>query len=268
MDSKELLLRKAQGARLRQAREGALGPNSTASDGAAFLRVSQTSYLQHENGTRSYIKNWAEQYAAAFGVSPAWLAFGDGQPNRARNIDDTTVNNNFRNPTKGLRLIPITAGEPQAIRMIPIVGVVQAGAWTEVDDFEYVDEHTEYVPFDDARYARATVRALTVQGNSCNKEYLSGTKVFFVPAAEKGVREGNFVVVMAKDTTGKAETTIKQVVINKGVIELWPRSDDPRCQEPIIIKNRDEFAQEGQEIVGVVIGAYQVATEGGMLVDI
>lgn len=70
---KEEDLKKAQGARLKAARLGA-GYN-TAKAAAEMLRVSENSYMQHENGTRGYSAR-ATYYAQAFGTSPEWLLWG------------------------------------------------------------------------------------------------------------------------------------------------------------------------------------------------
>lgn len=212
-----------------------------------------------------------ELLAKIYGTTPTGLLSpppsNDGK--RDDNISDTNNNSRFEIPVKGVgSLHRENALNPQGVRMIPIVGTVQAGAWTTVDDFEYPDENTEFVPFDEPKYKRATVLALTVQGNSCNLRYPHGSKVFVVPAAEKGVHERDFVIVRDYDVTGKAETTIKQVVQKDGVIELWPRSTDPKCQEPVTMKSRDDQAQDGPHIWAVVVGAYQAADEGGDLIDL
>lgn len=65
------------------------------------------------------------------------------------------------------------------------------------------------------------------------------------------------------------ETTLKQVEVGPdGQVELWPRSDDPAFQEPLRIDNvRD--ADEGAEIIAVVIAKYEVGRAGrGPLLDL
>lgn len=64
--------------RLRDARKRAGFETATAA--AAFLNTIPSTYLAHENGTRG-IPLWTiSEYAAAFGVSRTWLAFGDDAP--------------------------------------------------------------------------------------------------------------------------------------------------------------------------------------------
>lgn len=63
------------GDRLRAARLNA-GYRSVAK-GATALGMSESSYRAHENGQNAFTADQAERYAAAFGVEPAWLMFGD-----------------------------------------------------------------------------------------------------------------------------------------------------------------------------------------------
>ena len=80
--------------------------------------------------------------------------------------------------------------------------------------------------------------------------------VIVCPAAEAGVRDGDHVVV--RRTQGAlTETTIQEVVQEKGGVPLWPRSSDPAFQEPIRLKSLPD-ADEGPEIIGVVVAAYSV----------
>jgi hypothetical protein len=37
-----------------------------------------SSYTQHESGLRAFPARTAERYASAYGVTPAWLVWGDG----------------------------------------------------------------------------------------------------------------------------------------------------------------------------------------------
>jgi len=87
------------------------------------------------------------------------------------------------------------------------------------------------------------------------------------PAAEAGIREGDHVVVRVRKGA-MAETTLKEVVVAPDGVELWPRSTDPAYQTPIKLKNvRD--ADEGPEIIGVVVGAFSSrAARAGPLVNL
>ena len=63
--------------RLRWARERA--GFKSASDAARHLRVSEPTYLGHENGSRGAVRN-IQKYARAFRVNPVWLLTGNGEP--------------------------------------------------------------------------------------------------------------------------------------------------------------------------------------------
>lgn len=62
--------------RLRAAREAA-GFDS-AKGAAEAMGVPVASYVQHENGSRGYKRDRAEQYARRFRTTPEWLLFGRG----------------------------------------------------------------------------------------------------------------------------------------------------------------------------------------------
>lgn len=145
------------------------------------------------------------------------------------------------------------------VRRVPVLGIVQAGAWTEV----YDDEPTplEWIVFDEPEYARTEVFALIVRGPSVNKEYPDGSRVICIPAATAGIREGDFVVVRRR-RGGFAETTLKQIQVGSdGDIELWPRSDDPAFQEPIRLRETRD-PEEAPEVLAVVVGRYDVGRSG------
>lgn len=141
-------------------------------------------------------------------------------------------------------------------KLVPIVGDVQAGLWNE--NFDGNHDH-ESLPFYDPQYERVGVQAWRVRGPSVNRVYPDGTFIYVAPAAEVGVRVDDFVVIRRTDVTGKTETTVKQVDIEDGRIVFWPRSFDPQFQKPFYPPDRDEEAQEGWEIIGVVVGSYQRA---------
>lgn len=67
----------AQGARLIEARLAALGPNSTAADGARKVKQVYSTYKNHEAGERGF-KRSASRYATAYGVRLQWLWSGKG----------------------------------------------------------------------------------------------------------------------------------------------------------------------------------------------
>jgi repressor LexA len=146
---------------------------------------------------------------------------------------------------RGLR--PVT-------RYVPVVGQVQAGLWAEIPDDE--PDPDEVLPVVLQGFEGARLFALRIRGSSMDKVYPEGTMVIVCPAAEIGVREGDHVVVRRRKGM-LAETTLKEVVQEAGGISLWPRSNDPKFQEPLRLSSvRD--ADEGPEIIGVVVSSYTI----------
>lgn len=112
--------------------------------------------------------------AKALGVSPHWLATGEGK------MADTPEEPNVQ---LGLKLYPDRRG-------YPVISYVQAGTWREaVDSFprggadEYRMASNEYGPH---------TFALRIVGNSMEPEFMEGDLVFIDPDATP--RPGNYVV--------------------------------------------------------------------------
>lgn len=148
-------------------------------------------------------------------------------------------------------VVPVT-------RRIPLVGEVRAGAWAEILDDPVIEE---WLPIHLPEYDRAELFALRVAGRSMDLIYADGTIIIVVPAVEAGVRVGDHVVVRRR-RGGFAETTLKEVVQESdGTISLHPRSTDPQFQEPIRV-DRARDADDGPEIVAVVVATYSVRRSG------
>lgn len=204
---------------------------------AKRLSVAASTVRAHENGQNGIKADMAARYATALGVSPELILFGD-----SRRTDKTSAG-------------PAEKG----VRRVPVLGVVQAGAWAEVFDDHH--EPTEYIVFDEPEYARTEVFALVVRGPSTDLVYPDGTRIICIPAGDGGIREGDFVVVRRR-RGAFAETTLKQIQIGEdGGVELWPRSSDPAFQEPIRIKAARD-PDDSPEIIAVVVGRYDVGRAG------
>lgn len=201
---------------------------------AEAMGVPYATYAQHESKLRGIPAGRAERYGRFFRVAPEWLLYGHGD------IEDSPA------PTAPF-------GMRQVTRMVPVVGDIQAGVFAEaMDDFE----EPEVIPVHLAGFEGAQLFALRVRGRSMDKHYPDGTMVIVCPAAEIGVREGDHVVVRRRRGS-LVETTLKEVVREKGAIALWPRSTDPQFQDPIRLELvRD--ADEGPEIIGVVVSSYTI----------
>ncbi|HET9159149.1 MAG TPA: S24 family peptidase [Caulobacteraceae bacterium] len=225
--------------RLRRAREAA--GYDTAKAAADAIGIPAATFTQHENGTRGLPAGKARLYAHAFAVTPEWLLYGRGE---AAAADHETV-------------IPA--------RRVPVRGVVQAGAWSEVG----VEEAPlDWTYFEAKEYQRAQLFALDVRGPSMNRVFPDGSRVICAQPHEAGVRDGDYVAVR-RSRGGLVETTLKQLVVEPGgELMLYPRSTDPAHQAPLRLERSPE-SQEGPEVIGVVVGRTETVRAGrGPLLDL
>jgi SOS-response transcriptional repressor LexA len=224
--------------RLRRAREAA--GHETARAAADAIGIPTATYTQHENGIRGLPAGKARLYAHAFAVTPEWLLYGRGEA-------------------------AVSTEPVSAARRVPVRGVVQAGAWSEVG----VEEApTDWTFFEAKEYRRAQLFALDVRGPSMNRVFPDGSRVICAQPHEAGVRDGDYVAVR-RTRTGLVETTLKQLVVEAdGAVMLYPRSTDPAHQAPLTLE-RSPDSQEGPEIIGVVVGRTEVVRAGrGPLLDL
>lgn len=146
--------------------------------------------------------------------------------------------------------------------LLPVVGAVQAGAWLVIDDL--AQEEPRRVPAArDTRFG-ADVRQylLEVRGDSMN--------ALTVDDRPWPIFEGDFVQCVCTDDFGYSpqtghviefertrdgghlkEITLKQVEVTQRGIVLWPRSTNPRWQEPFRLQ---DGAVDDQEMVGRIRG--------------
>lgn len=225
--------------RLKAAREGA--GFDTAKAAADAIGIPVATYTQHENGTRGLPAGKARLYGKAFNATPEWLLYGRGSTAQA------------------------DSERPPAIRRIPVKGVVQAGAWSEVGVEEAA---VDWTYFEAPEYQRAQLFALDVRGPSMNLVFPDGSRVICAQPHEAGVRDGDYVAVR-RSRGGLSETTLKQLIVEPtGEIMLYPRSTDPAFQAPLKLERAPE-AQEGPEVIGVVVGRSEVVRTGkGPLIDL
>lgn len=136
--------------------------------------------------------------------------------------------------------------EPTAT--VRVAGAVEAGVWRE-PGLDVVGETIPVVATVDG----ADLYALKVVGASMNLKYEEGSYVVVRPWEGGPWPVGKTVVVQRTDTTGKVETTLKQLQAGENGLELWPRSSDPRFQEAVPFRNGDDTV----EIVGRVIASWR-----------
>jgi SOS-response transcriptional repressor LexA len=136
--------------------------------------------------------------------------------------------------------------QPEAARMIPVIGTVEAGAWRESanDYMEQLD-----IPVVDHRLFDGEVFALRVAGPSMNLMYPDGSFVVVRPFQGGALPIGKRVVVR-RVRDGLHEMTVKELTqLPTGELELWPRSSDPRFQVAVPYEAEDSTV----EIIGRVI---------------
>lgn len=149
-------------------------------------------------------------------TTPEWLAFGVGDE-LAQAQEETAA----RKPA-----------------FLQVIGEVAAGRWLEVD--EHVDEPAfEPVPIQpDPRWRAEDQYGLIVRGASLNRIALDGDVLACVNAVAARYRpvEDDLVVVEMRRNAGfLRQRTAKRFVPQETHVELWPDSDDPRWQSPIIV---------------------------------
>jgi transcriptional regulator with XRE-family HTH domain len=187
-----------------------------------------------------------QKVAEVLGVPLAALQMG-GQED-----DDTLTARGVTLPAKRLQVPPL---------FLPVRYRVQAGTWVEVDSQAQTwDEPPSHPVAPDPRYLGFQQWLERVVGDSIDKQIPEGQLAHVVDAIDLGYapRTGDFVVVERRRNGGSLrERTIKQVVVERGVVELWPRSTNPKWREPLRLTDGAE-ADDGieVEIVGLVIGSY------------
>lgn len=146
--------------------------------------------------------------------------------------------------------------EPVAVRQVHVRGNVQAGVWTEFEEFP--DAPIEEVPIVPGKWAHLEQSAFKVVGPSMNRARLfDGDYVICVPYFLARAHPTNRdLAVIERRRGGTTERTVKRIeVSSSGVCLLRPESDDPRFQTPIPCNGPEPDGTE-IEIVGLVIGSF------------
>lgn len=136
----------------------------------------------------------------------------------------------------------------------PIVAIVEAGAWREVDELNQEDPEWVTVPADD-KFPDATQRVYDVSGDSMNKlephPITPGSRIVGIDfdeiAGRSPLRDGLVVVVQRSRNGGQErELSVKQVAWFDDRIEFQPRSTNPK-HKPIIVRH-DDWEDDGVEV--------------------
>lgn len=243
--------------RLRRARIDA--GFETAKDAARHFGWNENTYSSNESGYAPFSMKSAKKYGAAFQVNPNWLYDGTHESDtvgaQRKNTDAIVKNGDFANGAVQL---------PQISHSVPVYGYVEAGAWREMSD---IDEVIEIVPFHAPEYAHLKLSGWRVSGLSMNKFYPPESSVIGASPHDIPLRKGSFVVV-TRTRADTAEITLKQFdVTDTGHWQFWPRSTDPRYQIPLSPPPRDELAQEGWEILSIILGESKRVPQTGEIVE-
>lgn len=203
----------------------------TAADAARAMGVELGTYRAHEEG-RGTVRHLA-RYAKFFNVSLDFLATGK-LPSRQEP------------PTRHAPILDAT------MEGLTVKGFVSASAWQEA-----------YTPEGDVKtlpivgvsgFPVNRQFALEIKGDSINRRARSGAYAICVEWS--GTIANGDVVVVEKRKNGFFQSTIKVIKLRDGAVELWPDSDNPAFQDPIIVTR--ETLEEGEEvaIVAKVIGFF------------
>jgi len=178
------------------------------------LRVgkSESAVRNQENGTNGIPAGLAVQYGKILDSTAQYILTGE-EPK----------------PSSG-RYVP---------HFLPVRYRVQAGHWYEMG-FEEPPEAFDVPVLPNPRFAEWPQWLEKVVGPSANKKYPDGIYVHVVDAIEMGYepQDGHWVVVERRRAGGHVrERTVKQIEVTaEGEVRLWPRSTDPRFQEPIDLR--------------------------------
>jgi SOS-response transcriptional repressor LexA len=200
---------------------------------AAMIGTSRQTVSKLVNGKLGLSPEWAVKIGTALGVPPQSLLFDD------------------------------TLSPTVAIREAPVRGEVAAGRWFEHDDMD--QGRFAPVPCVPGPYGDCEQFAFRVAGTSMDKARIQdGDFVVCVPywQVRASMLQGDLVVVEQRDGQ-RIERTVKELVVTRDGYELWPRSSDPKWQEPIRVPRKKDAHTDGGleiEIVGLVIGRYAPMT--------
>lgn len=167
---------------------------------------------------------------------------------------DTAWMERLAKPLK-VQPIEILTDQP-GVRLVEVIGQVQAGAWTEAWEWPHDDRYNVPIPDDSAWQAFRLIGAET-RGPSMNQRYPEGTVVVVTDYSERGaaLQVGRRYLIERERVDGLREMTVKKLWRDEdGTYWLLPESDDPRFQEPIPVDGADG---ETIRILGRVVYAVQ-----------
>ncbi len=174
--------------------------------------------------------------APVLGTTVAWLLSGEGEA-EAEGVSEARID------TKARGMVAV-----------PELGLVEAGAYRVVDDFNQAELPTFAMPPDEM-FPSARLVAFLVAGDSMNalkpRPILPGDRVVCVSYEDVAhrvvIRDGMTVVVQrTRDGGHTREWSVKQVELYEDRTEFHPRSSNPR-HKPIVV-TRDVEADDGTQV--------------------
>lgn len=154
--------------------------------------------------------------------------------------------------------LDLPAGEavPYKGAMVPVrrVGIVEAGAFREVDEFDQSEYQEIYLPRDE-KYPNARQVIFEVSGDSMNdlrpRPIFPGDQCVCVSyedvAHQVEMRDGIVVVIQRTQDGGHLrEWSVKQIQLYNDRVEFHPRSRNPK-HKPIVVR-RDQEADDGTRV--------------------
>lgn len=219
------------GERLRAARVAAGLSVQTLSERVGFAA---STVRAHENGQNEIRPHAAKAYAPILKVTPGWILYGDKAD------------------------LPRHSPIPET-QNLPIRYIVAAGAWEPVEDWR--DEPIGYGEAHILKAYESFPQWLErVSGDSYDRKIPDGCLVHVVDAIALGYAptHGDTVVVVRKRAQGAfVERSVKEVVLTPFGVELWPRSHNPKYDQPLHYSRDLKDGEDAEvEIAGKVVRFY------------
>lgn len=153
-----------------------------------------------------------------------------------------------------------TVTGPYETSVAKVVGVVQAGVWTEFEDFEDQALDGAEVPHHPGKWAHLPQYSFAVRGKSMDQApILDGDYIICVNYfdARGDLQDGDIVVIERRQGT-KVERSVKQLQVVGKELHFCPRSSDPRFL-PIIVKPGRTLVEADNtqlRVLALVIGTW------------
>ena len=181
--------------------------------------------------------------AGGLQTTPEWLAFGNGDSPSEKQKPDRVV------PNAGGGFVLATYG-----------GIVEAGTFREVGEFEDPDREPDFVPRDE-RFPRAAYFVFDVAGDSMNAAdppMKAGSRVVAVRFENfrnrLTLQSGDIVVIERTLEDGALrERSVKELELGEEETRFCPRSTNLRHQPIVVPKDFEADDATNVSVLGVVI---------------